>query len=495
MKILNLLLIILLTVQYGCATNPATGGSDLVFMSEKDEIAIGKSEHQKILREYTEFNDLELQNYVQYVGGKVAAKSHRPELDYQFTVLDSPEVNAFALPGGYIYITRGLMAYLNTEGELAAVLGHEVGHVTARHAVRQHSASQLTGLGTVIGTIIGEAFVPGISSVGGQELVGIAGSAMLSGYGRDHELEADRLGAEYLALSGYDSDAMLDVISLLKNQEVFEFKLAREEGRKPRIYHGVFSTHPSSDTRLQEVIGYAHKIKEGSSESTFIGRTEYLQRVDGMVFGESSENGLVRGRDFYHGNMGFALRFPNRWTIQNLPDRLVAQASAGMATVQVMMQPADPRLSPKDYMAQRMGIDTNRNGESLTINGLPGYSTTTVLDTNSGKRLSRISVIYMQNMAFIITGHTRNSGGLNNYDNNFINTTKTLRSLSNAERNAANKTNRIKLIRAQNGMEFDDLAKSSPLEKFPEEQLRLINAEYPQGEVEGGQLIKVIQAN
>ncbi|MGY8814675.1 MAG: M48 family metalloprotease [Gammaproteobacteria bacterium] len=495
MHIQTIILILLVNVIYGCATNPATGSQDLVFMSEKDELIIGQQSHQQIMREYTAFNNLELQNYVQYVGNKVATKSHRPELEYRFTVLDSPEVNAFALPGGYIYITRGLMAYLNTEGELAAVLGHEVGHVTARHAVRQHSATQLTGIGSTIGAIIGESFIPGISSVGGQELVGIAGTAMLSGYGRDHELEADRLGAEYLARSGYDPDAMLEVISLLKNQETFEFKLAREEGRKPRIYHGVFSSHPSSDTRLQEVVGYAYKIKEESSESTFIGRTEYLQRVDGMVYGESADNGIIRGRDFYHGNMGFAMRFPERWGIQNLPDRLVASASAGLAIVQVMIQPADPRLTPKDYMAQRMGIDTNRNGQALTINGLPAYSTTTVLDTNVGKRLSRISVVYLQNMAFIITGHSRDASGLNRYDNDFINTTKTFRPLTNPERTAANKTNRIKLIRAQNGTEFDDLAKSSPLEKFPEEQLRLINAEYPQGEVEGGQLIKVIQAN
>ena len=495
MKIQNLILFTLVAFLYGCASNPATGGADLVMMSEKEEIELGKQTHQQILREYSVYNDLELQNYVQYVGKKVATKSHRPELDYLFTVLDSAEVNAFALPGGYIYITRGLMAYLNTEGELAAVLGHEVGHVTARHAVRQHSATQLTGIGTAIGTIIGEAFIPGISSVGGQELVGIAGTAMLRGYGRDHELEADRLGAEYLARSGYDPDAMLDVIGVLKNQELFELRLAREEGRQPRIYHGVFSTHPSSDTRLQEVVGFAYEIKEEAAESTFIGRTEYLQRVDGLVYGESTDNGLVRGRDFYHGNMGFALRFPERWGIQNLPDRLIAGSTGGLALLQVMTQGADPRLTPKDYMAQRMGIDTSRNGQALNINGLPAYTTTAVLNTNAGKRLARISVIYLQNMAFIISGYTKDTNGLNRYDNDFITTTKTFRPLNNAERSVANLTNRIKLIRAEDGLEFDNLAKTSPLDKFPEEQLRLINAEYPSGDVENGQLLKVIQAN
>jgi predicted Zn-dependent protease len=495
MKIQIFVLFFSVSFLCGCATNPATGGSDLVLMSERDEIEIGKQANMQVLQEYSVYNDLELQNYVQYVGNKVAAKSHRPELDYQFTVLDSPEVNAFALPGGYIYITRGLMAYLNTEGELAAVLGHEVGHVTARHAVQQHSATQMAGIGSVIGTIIGEAFIPGISSVGGQQLVGMAGTAMLRGYGRDHELEADRLGAEYLAKSGYDPDAILDVIGVLKNQELFELRLAREEGRQPRIYHGVFSTHPSSDTRLQEAVGYAYDIKEAASESIFIGRTEYLQRVDGLVYGESTDNGLIRGRNFYHGNMGFALRFPERWGIQNLPDRLIAGPNGGLAMLQIMVQPADPRLSPKDYMAQRMGIDTNRVGQALSINGLPAYTTTAVLNTNVGKRLARVSVVYLQNMAFIIVGHTKDTNGLNRYDNTFINTTKTLRPLSNAERSVANRTNRIKLIRAGQGTKFDDLAKSSPLDKFPEQQLRLINAEYPAGEIENGELLKVIQAN
>jgi predicted Zn-dependent protease len=494
MRLYHLLVLLLASYLTGCATNPATGDQDLVFMSEEDEIMIGKQHHQQVLREYSVYGDVELQGYVQYVGEKVAANSHRPDLEYHFTVLDSPEVNAFALPGGYIYITRGLMAYLNTEGELAAVLGHEIGHVTARHAARQHSASQLTGLGAAIGTIVGEAFIPGISSMGGQSLVGLAGTAMLRGYGRDHELEADRLGAEYLARSGYDPDAILQVIGVLKNQELFELKLAREEGRQPRIYHGVFSTHPDSDTRLQEVVGYAYKL-EASSESTFIGRTEYLQRVDGMVYGEGADKGLLRGRDFYHGDMGFAVRFPERWPVQNLPDRLLASSAGSLAVIQLMVQGADPRLSPREYMAQRMGLDTNRNGEALTINGLPAYTQTTIIDTNVGKRLARIAVVYLGNVAYIFAGHTRDTSGLNRYDTDFLNTIRSFRPLTNAERTVANRTSRIKLIRAVSGTDFDQLASSSPLEKFPEEQLRLINAQYPRGDIDNGQLIKVIEAH
>ncbi len=493
MKTRNLVVTFLIVMIYGCATNPVTGNQDLVLMSEKDEIELGKQVNQETLRQYSLYNDLELQNYVQYVGKKIAAKSHRSNLEYTFTVLDSPEVNAFALPGGYIYITRGLMGYLNTEGELAAVLGHEIGHVTARHAVQQQSVAQLTGIGAAIGAIIGEAFIPGISSVGGQELVGIAGTAMLRGYGRDQELEADRLGAEYLARSGYDPDAMLEVIGVLKNQELFEIKLAREENRAPRIYHGVFSTHPDSDTRLQEVVGYAHAVKEASGEATFIGRTEYLQRIDGMVYGENTEQGLIKGRDFYHGDMGFAMRFPQAWAIQNLSDRLVAGSANGTAMLQVLVQGVDPRLDPKAYMEQRMGQGSITNGQALTINGLPAYTGTAVLNTDVGKRLTRITVIYLGRSAFILMGRTADPNGLGTYNNAFMEASKSFRALTNAERDVATHSNRIKILRADATTSFDSLTATSTLEKFPEQQLRLINGLYPTGEIKSGELVKTVQ--
>jgi len=493
MKMQGVILTILVAFSYGCATNPVTGGQDLVLMSEQDEIELGKQSHQQVLQQYSVYNDLELQNYVQYVGKKVAAKSHRSNLDYQFTVLDSPEVNAFALPGGHIYITRGLMAYLNTEGELAAVLGHEIGHVTARHAVRQHSATQLTGIGAAIGSVIAESFVPGISSAGGQELVGVLGSAMLSGYGRDHELEADRLGAEYLARSGYDPDAMLEVIGVLKDQELFEIKLAREEGRQPRIYHGLFSTHPDNDTRLQEVVGYARAIKEESTESTFIGKTEYLQRIDGMVFGENSDQGLIKGRDFYHGDMGFAMRFPEGWKIQNLPDRLMAGSANGTAMMMVQVQGADPRLTPKAYMEQRMGLGTVTNGQELVINGLPAYTGNAVINTDVGKRLSSITVIYLQNEAFIFAGRTRDANGLRIYNNSFLESVRSFRPLTNAERDIASRSNHIRVVRADETTSISTLTNATSLDKFPEQQLRLINGLYPTGEVNSGELVKAVQ--
>ncbi|MEE9551515.1 MAG: M48 family metalloprotease, partial [Gammaproteobacteria bacterium] len=301
MRTLNFfpLLLIFLSANYGCAANPATGQQDLVLMSEQKEIALGRKTHQQVLQQYIVYDDPELQTYVQKTGERLASNSHRNNLVYRFTVLDSKDVNAFALPGGYIYITRGLMAYLNSEAELAAVLGHEIGHVTARHSVRQYSTTQLANIGATLAAIL----IPGMNAVGNQ-LVQLFGTALLSGYGREHELEADRLGAEYLARTDYDPQAMLRVIRVLKNQELFETQLAKAEGREPRIYHGLFSTHPDNDTRLQGVIAHAGKFQK--TQSSYTGREGFMEKIDGMVFGDNTREGILRGLKFYHPDLGFA---------------------------------------------------------------------------------------------------------------------------------------------------------------------------------------------
>ncbi len=174
-----------------CSVNPVTGKQDFVLISENEEIELGKRYHQQVLRLTPPYQDNELQAYVQRIGDSLASKSHRPNLFYRFTILDSPDINAFALPGGYIYINRGLMAYLSSEEELAAVLGHEIGHVTARHSVKQYSQSQLLG-------ILSAAIEMNQGRTIGN-LANLASGALLSGYGREMELEADSLGAQYIS--------------------------------------------------------------------------------------------------------------------------------------------------------------------------------------------------------------------------------------------------------------------------------------------------------
>lgn len=258
----------------GCSTNPVSGKKDFSLISKDQEIAMGKQGHRSILKKMKRYNNPRLQAYVNNIGQQLARKSHRNNIRYTFTVLDDPSVNAFALPGGYIYITTGIMAYLNSEGELAGVLGHEIGHVTARHGVKQQSAGMASAI--LMSVLSKKA---GASS--GKQF-GQLGKALLSGYGRDHELQADRLGAEYLARVGYSPNNMIDVVTVLKAQEEFDKYQARQEGRRPRAYHGVFASHPRNDKRLQQVIRAAGKIRTAGTRPA--GHDRYLQQINGLKY-------------------------------------------------------------------------------------------------------------------------------------------------------------------------------------------------------------------
>ena len=201
--------------------------------------------------------DLELQEYVQRVGEKVARFSGAPELEWKFTIVDTDDVNAFATQGGYVYISRGILPYMQNEAQLAAVLGHETGHITAKHLQAQKKKSTMAGIASAA-----TAIFTGIPQL--ADLTNMAGAAIISGYGREAELEADHLGAEYMAKAGYDPKAMIGVLASLKDQELFERERARIEKREPHIYHGTFASHPDNDTRLQQAVAAAASVEPKS---------------------------------------------------------------------------------------------------------------------------------------------------------------------------------------------------------------------------------------
>lgn len=235
---------------------------------------MGAQSHKSILKQKKRYNNPALQAYVNNIGQALAKKSHRNNIRFTFTILDDPSVNAFALPGGYVYITTGIMAYLNSEGELAGVLGHEIGHVTARHGVKQQSAGMASA-------ILVDLIAKKAGSGTGKSLNQL-GTALLRGYGRDHELQADKLGAEYLARVGYAPENMIDVVSVLKAQEEFDKYQAKKEGRQPRAYHGVFATHPKNDVRLQQVIKAAKRFKTAGTRPA--NHDGYLKRINGLKY-------------------------------------------------------------------------------------------------------------------------------------------------------------------------------------------------------------------
>jgi len=471
----SLIIILALSLLAGCAQNPVSGQNDFVMMSESQEIATGRKYNEEVIsKQYKVYQSKALQDYVNGVGQKLARQSHRPNLEYHFTVLDTPETNAFALPGGYVYITRGIMAYLNSEAELAAVLGHEIGHVTARHSVRQQSASQAANLGLTVASV----FVPQIKSGIGQNLANTLGGALLSGYGREQELEADRLGAVYLARADYDPQAIIRVLRVLKSQELKDAELAKQEGREPRRYSGLFDTHPDNDTRLKQVVGEADKL---APTAPFEGRSEYLAATDGLVFNDSSDQGVVRNNRFYHGELGIALQFPEAWQVHNQPDALIAVSPQGEAKLQLQMDPK-PQGSPTEYARRLAGY--NAQIRPLEVDGLSAVLID-LPDSISG-------VIYLNRQAFILQGQAKTRQALDVHRNEITGVVRSFHALTADERKLV-KPLSLHIITARQGDTYARLAQNSPLGKSADSYLRLINAQYPDGEPQVGRRIKIVE--
>ena len=486
----GLILMLVTVIISGCATNPVTGRRNLALMSEDQELALGKKSHTQILEQYGAYNDPGLQAYVNRIGQQLAKHSHRPNIHYTFTVLDSPEVNAFALPGGYIYITRGIMAYINSEAELAAVLGHELGHVTARHGVQQYSQAMATSIGMTLATI----FVPELQSDVSQQIMNVLGNALLKGYGREHELEADRLGAEYLARTSYEPKAMIDVIGILKNQEEFEKERAAKEGREPRVYHGVFATHPSADTRLQQVVAAANRYKKNGAKPGRINRAPYLAQLDGVVFGDSVDQGIRRDNFFYHEPLDFALVFPQGWRLGNEPASVTAISPARDAAMEIRLVPLKKgeQLTPRQILGKKLKLSRLKQERTLPGTPLPNYSAIARITTPFGRRDARISVVLYAGKAYAFFGAAKTDELLKIYDASFIAVASSLHALTPREKKFARGL-RIRIVKASPGMRFASLAQESPIPGYPERLLRLVNAKYPKGEPRVGQQIKLIR--
>jgi predicted Zn-dependent protease len=366
------------------------------------------------------------------------------------------------------------------------VLGHEIGHVTARHPVRQQSKSTLAGIGAAaVGVLTGSGDLAGLANY--------AGAALVSGYGRDQELEADRLGAEYLARIGHDPDHMIDVVRLLKNQELFEVQRAREEKRKPRIYHGVFSTHPDNDQRLREVVKAAEKL-EAKGAKADAGRERYLKVINGLPFGTSRAQGVLKGNRFYHADLGMTIAFPSGWNVENRADRLVAVSPQKDSFLQMQTQAPPPNTGPREFLSRVLARTSSSQGEAIEINGLQAYTALvrTAQTPQFGTVPARYVVIYYNNLAYIFAGASKASSGVPSADPLFMSTIKTFRRLKQNEFAMA-EPYKLRAIQTTGNTRIADLAKTSPIKEYPAEMLRLLNDLYPDKEPKPGQPFKVVE--
>ena len=480
----------------GCGTtvvNPVTGRAERTVMDEAAEIAEGRKAHEQVLAEYGAYGDAKLQAYVNDVGQKLARQSHRSTLPWTFTVLDSPEVNAFALPGGYIYITRGLMAYLDSEAELAGVIGHEIGHVTARHGAQRATRQQSAGLGvlaaTVLGAVLEGAGVGGATDLASQVSQGVA-AGWLATYSREQELQADQLGAEYLARNRYNPQNMVDVIGVLKDQERFAADMARAEGRAPPSGANWLSSHPSNDQRLADIRRIAAGYQGNYGDD---GRARYLQAIDGMGYGESRAQGVTRGRHFFHEELAVAVTAPQGWQVQNTAQAIVIVNAARDAGLVVRLVPASAGATHEEII-RNLVKPTDGRAEQRSLNGLAAtqFAGTRRNEQGQTQAVRVLLVSGPGNRNYLLSRAAKDAAALQRAAAPLAEAEASFRPLSAADRAAA-KPWVLKTVPFPRGG-FAELARSSPLPAQAEAQLRLLNSAYAgAAEPPPGQPVKVVR--
>jgi predicted Zn-dependent protease len=472
--------------------NPVTGKTERTVMDEKAEIAESAKGHEQVLKEYGELKNPQIQAYVNALGQKLAKSSERANLNWKFTVLDSPEVNAFALPGGYIYVTRGIMAYMSSEADLAGVLGHEIGHVTARHGAQRATRQQTAGIGvmaaTVLGVLLESQGVRGATQAANQVSQGVAGG-YVARYSRDQESQADRLGAEYLQRVNYDPRNMIDVIGVLRNQEKFAIDKAKAEGKQAKEGGDYLASHPANEQRLTDITQVANQYKGNYTDE---GKQRYLTVINGMTYGESPEQGVVRGRNFFHESMNIGFTAAPNWRIVNAPDSLTFVSPDGTAALIVRSVP-DNAGKTHEEIIRILIKPTSGRVEARTLNGLKATHFVGTRQDEKGQNVGIESTVATSanNSPFLFIYAAKDSNALAQNRAGIQETENSFRALNANDKQLAKPWN-IKLMPYPRGG-FAELARQSPLGAYAEQQLRLLNGFYGGGEPKTGELIKVIQ--
>lgn len=334
-------LLVLALSASGCSTNPATGKRQIAMVSEEQEIAMGREADQQIVQQLGLYQDQEVQAYVNRLGKQLAAESERPNLPWTFRVVDDPVVNAFALPGGFIYVTRGLMTHLTSEAELVSVLGHEIGHVTGRHSVEQMSKAQLAQIGLIAGMVL----KPELAQFGDLAQTGLG--LLFLKYGRDDENEADSLGLRYLVRENYNPAEMPQVFETLRR--VSESESQGKQGRVPTW----LLTHPTPENRIQSISNQIAKLNQDFSNAK-VGREPYLRQLDDMTFGQNPREGYFVGNRFIQPDLGFEIRFPEGWRTSNQKEAVGAMSPNQDAVVVVTLAPQQsPEAAAQAFFNQQ----------------------------------------------------------------------------------------------------------------------------------------------
>lgn len=338
-----------------CARNPVTGKKQVVFMSEAQEIAMGQEADPQIIAQFGLYNDKAMQDFINEKGKAMVAISHRPGIQYNFRVLDSEVLNAFAVPGGYVYFTRGIMAHFNDEAQFAGVLGHETGHITARHSIAQQRNQMLGQLGIIAGVVLS----PNLAQFAEQASQGLG--LLFLKFGRDDERQADELGVEYSSKIGYDARQMASFFQTLKRQGE-----KAGAGEIPEF----LSTHPDPGNREVAVAQLANEWRTKLNlTNPIVNRNNYLRRIEGLIYGEDPKQGFLENNVFYHPELKFQFPVPQGWNYQNTPQRVQMAPKDGRALMFLTLAPGAGLQEAASAAMKGYGLQPIESRE-VTVNGL-----------------------------------------------------------------------------------------------------------------------------
>lgn len=456
--------------------NPATGNRQFTaLMSPSQEVQVGAQEHSKIVKQFGLVEDPRIVSYVRTIGQKVSQNTERPEVRYQFFVLDTPMVNAFAVPGGYVYVARGLMALANNEAELAAVLAHEVGHITARHSAERYSQSVVTNLGVgLIGALAG--------TPGAGQAAGFGGELFLKGYSRAQENEADMLGLRYMAQAGYDTQAMVDFLGSLRAHTALDAQINDRQNRMPTY----LSTHPETQERIERTAALAgeHQHRNLLEQDT------YYSILNGMTYGDSNKQGFIRGQEFIHPDLDFRFAVPAGFRLINRPSEVVAKAKSG-ALVLFDLASNPEGLEALSYLSQVWMKGEELSGlERIDVNGAKAATGTFIGNVNRQRMTIRLVAIpFGKRIARFQIAIPAGTG--NDVMEDLKRTTYSFRSLT-AKEKATIKPYRINIVEAGRSHSVQSLAALQPFERYSEERFRVLNGMGPNEGVQAGRKYKIV---
>jgi predicted Zn-dependent protease len=471
----------LLASAIACATNPVTGKKEFSLMSEAQEIDIGRQLDTEVRREMGLYEDAELQRYVSDIGLRLARHSQRPNLPWQFAVVDSPAVNAFALPGGFIYLTRGIMPFLDDEAELAGVLGHEIGHVTARHAAQQYSRAT----GAQLGLILGGIFFPATRPFGQIAETGLG--LLFLKHGRDDELQADRLGAEYAMTGGWDPAGVPGLLNTLARID---------EGSDRRGIPNWLSTHPHPADRVEKVSETVQQLRAKGGERLTVDRDQFLRRIDGIVFGDNPEEGIVRGNAFLHPQLRFALTFPQGWEINNGKTQVLAKAPGDelYMLLQLVQDPQGRSIQEVAVRGMQQAGFRPIEGGATQINGLDAHVGTYRGNLEGlGTVVTRAAHVAHGRNIFVLAGIAKQGQYAAGVEREFVDSIRSFRPLSRAEA-AEVRPNRVDLYVVRSGDTWQSIAQRAGEGNVKAATLAIMNNSAPNAQPRPGDRIKIVVA-